>query len=126
MAMKTERSLYVIEERYRTLSQLLERDVLLACVRIEASHCTTQLIELKMVASEISRDAVTLVIEMKAQQTDLSDSLQVLAEGLRIDARGQVEAEVALATNRNLEEERRIAQEQELLARLSPKAASFF
>lgn len=86
VVVEIERSLYAIEERDRALYHLLERGVLLACVQVKASHCITQLMKLKMVASEISQDVVALVTEVRAQQIDLLGTLQVLAEGLKTTA----------------------------------------
>lgn len=79
-----------------------------------------------MVAFEISQDVVTLITEVRSQQTNLSGSLQVLAEGLKTTTRDKARVEVALATYDNSEVECGRAQEQELLTRLGPKAATFF
>lgn len=98
MALEIEQSLHVMEERDQTLSQLLECGALLSHLLVEASHCITHLTKLKTTTSEISWGDVTLVIEVRAQQVDLSGSLQVLAEELRTGARGQAEARAALAT----------------------------
>lgn len=82
VAAEKERILHAMEDRDRTLSQVLERGSLLAWLRTETLRTTTQLVESNVVSSIVSWDAIKLIVQLRAHQTSYSNSIKTLAEKL--------------------------------------------
>lgn len=99
-ATETEWSLHAMEEWDRTLSQVLDQGSQLAQLCIETAQITAYLIESSSVSSSVSRDATKLETLLQTHQTNHSNNIKFLAEGLSEAYRGHVATVVALAACR--------------------------
>lgn len=104
MATETKQSLHAIEERGRSLSQVLEYRNLLARLRTETFRITAHLAESNSVSSAVSRDAIELVNLLRTHQASYSDNIQTLAEGIIKAFRGHAALVAASVESYALEE----------------------